>query len=267
MPRRCPSVRTDHEYMLLMWSDEQHRLVLSLVHSGLSDRAIARQTGVPRATVGSWRRNPNWSMHRRGGDPNWRPTNVVAYCYLLGLYLGDGHIVRRGLSARICISLDPRYEVVSSEADRALATTFPGASVARYRHPTVRKLELRLSDPSLPYAFPQCGPGKKHERSIRLADWQLALTREHPEALIRGLIHSDGCRTLNRFTVTLRSGCRVTYAYPRYFFSNLSADIRGLFCDHCALLGIRWTLSNPRNVSIAHRGSVARLDDFVGPKL
>ena len=56
------------------------------------------------------------------------------------------------------------------------------------------------------------------------------------------------------------------YAYPRYFFSNLSPDIRGLFTRTCDELGLRWTLSNPRNVSVAHRDSVARLDEWIGPK-
>jgi len=164
------------------------------------------------------------------------------------------------------ISLDPRHGSLVAEAERALAATFPDRRIALYRHPTVRKLELRLSEPSLPYAFPQCGPGKKHERKIRLVDWQLGFTRANQEALIRGLIHSDGCRSLNRFKVTLPSGRVATYEYPRYFFSNLSGDIRTIFCDHCDLLGVRWTLSNPRNVSIADRDSVARLDEFVGPK-
>ena len=50
------------------------------------------------------------------------------------------------------------------------------------------------------------------------------------------------------------------YAYARYFFSTLSGDIRGLFCAACEALDVRWTLSNPRNVSVAHRASVARLD-------
>jgi len=68
------------------------------------------------------------------------------------------------------------------------------------------------------------------------------------------------CRTTNRFRTTLPSGRVAEYAYARYFFSNLSADIRGLFCDACDALGVRWTLSNPRNVSVAHRASVARLD-------
>ena len=56
------------------------------------------------------------------------------------------------------------------------------------------------------------------------------------------------------------------YAYPRFFFSNRSADIRGLFCEYCDRLGIRWTQSNPRNISVSHRRSVALLDAFAGPK-
>ena len=83
---------------------------------------------------------------------------------------------------------------------------------------------------------------------------------------MRGLIHSDGCRTENRFTTHLPSGRVAEYAYPRYFFSNLSADIRRMSCDTCEALGIRWTQSNARNISVSHRDAVARLDEFVGPK-
>jgi hypothetical protein len=64
----------------------------------------------------------------------------------------------------------------------------------------------------------------------------------------------------------LPSGRVAEYAYPRYFFSNLSPDIRGLFCEACDRLGLRWTQSNHRNISISHRASVALLDEFVGPK-
>jgi hypothetical protein len=103
-------------------------------------------------------------------------------------------------------------------------------------------------------------------RTISLVEWQLELTRQYPRELLRGLIHSDGCRTINRFETKLPSGRVAHYEYPRYFFSNLSADIRRIFCDHCDLLGIRWTQSNSRNSSIAHRDSVALLDEFIGPK-
>jgi hypothetical protein len=52
----------------------------------------------------------------------------------------------------------------------------------------------------------------------------------------------------------------------RWFFSNRSADIRGLLCEYCERLGIRWTQSNPRNISISHRTSVALIDSFVPVK-
>lgn len=52
----------------------------------------------------------------------------------------------------------------------------------------------------------------------------------------------------------------------RCFFSNLSADIRRLFCETCDGIGIRWTRSSHRNISISHRHSVAKMDTFIGPK-
>ena len=134
----------------------------------------------------------------------------------------------------------------------------------RFKRPGT--IELQAWSPIWLVAFPQHGPDKKHKRRIELVDWQREITHAHPRELLRGLIHSDGCRTVNRFAVDLPVGGRRVYAYPRYFFSNLSADIRGIFTEHCELLGIRWTLSNPRNISISHRRSVALLDEFIGVK-
>src|SRR5215208_1119924 len=57
--------------------------------------------------------------------------------------------------------------------------------------------------------------------------WQTVIIERAPQAFLRGLIHSDGCRTVNRFKTRLPSGRIAEYAYPRYFFSNRSADIRG----------------------------------------
>ena len=70
---------------------------------------------------------------------------------------------------------------------------------------------------------------------------------------------------MNRFSVQLPGGGVGRYAYPRYYFSNLSSDIRDLFCEHCDQLGISWTISG-RNVTVSKRRAVAALDSFVGPK-
>jgi hypothetical protein len=71
---------------------------------------------------------------------------------------------------------------------------------------------------------------------------------------------------VNRFKTTLPSGRVAEYAYPRWFFSNLSQDIRELFCATCDAVGVRWTQSNHRNISVSHRRSVALLDEHVGAK-
>ena len=108
-----------------------------------------------------------------------------------------------------------------------------------------------------PCLFPQHGPGRKHERKIELAPWQQELVDLDPRPLVRGLLHSDGCRVLNWVNGT---------PYPRYHFSNVSADIRGIFGRACDQLGIEWRPNNPCSLSVARRGSVALLDEFVGPK-
>ncbi|MCZ7588107.1 MAG: hypothetical protein M5U27_04445 [Gaiella sp.] len=55
-------------------------------------------------------------------------------------------------------------------------------------------------------------------------------------------------------------------AYPRYFFTQVSDDIRRLFCRVLRGLGVEYTWNNWRTVSVARRRSVALLDTFVGPK-
>lgn len=129
-----------------------------------------------------------------------------------------------------------------------------------------RAIVLQASSPFWPLVFPQHGPGRKHTRPIKLEPWQREITHRFPQRFLRGLIHSDGCRCINRFSVPLPSGRVGRYAYPRYFFTNLSEDILGLFCEHCELVGVRWTRSNYKNISVSHRDSVTLLDTFIGPK-
>jgi hypothetical protein len=160
--------------------------------------------------------------------------------------------------------MDARYPRVVAECAAAIKA-IGGRVPSSYLRPESECLRLTSYGKLWPIAFPQSGPGKKHEREIKLVEWQEAIVEEHPRELIRGLIHSDGSRCLNTFTVELKNGPK-RYSYPRYFFTNYSADIRSIFCDACDRIGIRWSRSNWRNISISHRKSVALLDSFVGPK-
>jgi hypothetical protein len=248
-------------------SQDDFDAALSLMEVGRSDTDIARPIGIPRPTVSAWRHGRGSRYHHRLRQANrgWRPAAPEAYAYLLGVYLGDGCIaVNRTGAACLVIVLDARYPGVVAEVAGAIAEVFPDTPVGVDGRPGAKA--VRANHPCLPLAFPQHAEGPKHLREIVLTDWQSQLTKMYPRQLLRGLIHSDGCRAINRFETKLPSGRVGRYEYPRYFFSNLSADIRGIFCAHCELLGIRWTQSNPRNVSVSHRHSVAILDEFVGPK-
>jgi hypothetical protein len=195
-----------------------------------------------------------------------RPLNEASYSYLLGMYLGDGSIALTQTGhVFIRFTLDRAYPRVARECALAIAEATP-ARVSWYDRAKDGLFILQSSGSFWINLFPQHGPGKKHQRTIELVDWQKDITQVQTEEFIRGLIHSDGSRCINRFSVKLPSGRVGQYAYPRYFFTNYSADIRRIFCEHCELLGIRWTQSNPRNISISHRDSVALLDSFVGPK-
>jgi hypothetical protein len=196
----------------------------------------------------------------------WRPPDPWSYSYLLGLYLGDGCVVRHPRTARLVITLDGIYPEIVEEATAAMQLAGLRQRVSVHSVKDSRAMVVQSYSNHWLDVFPQAGPGRKHLRRIVLADWQRGVVDRHPRQFLRGLIHSDGCRTVNRFKTKLPSGRVAEYEYPRYFFSNLSADIRGLFCEYCERLGIRWTQSNHRNISVSHRDSVAILDGFIGPK-
>lgn len=110
-----------------------------------------------------------------------------------------------------------------------------------------------------PCVFPQHGEGLKNRRRIALEPWQVKIVSAYPASLLRGLIHSDGCRVTNRVW-------RGKYSYPRYFFTNTSGDILQIFRDACDATGIHHRDSNWNAISIARRDDVVALDRFVGPK-
>jgi hypothetical protein len=157
------------------------------------------------------------------------------------------------------IAMDSRYPGIIEEARQAIS------AVLSPNRGTVQGVRGQNSvvvhgySKSLPNLFPQHGPGPKHERAIVLEPWQEGIVEEYPEQFLRGLIHSDGCRCMNK----VWGG---KYAYPRYFFSQVSRDIMGLFCRTCERLEIDYHWCSWKQVSIAKAASVARLDEFIGPK-
>ena len=250
-----------------MRSRAEVAFVLELVRAGWNDCEIARETAIPRRTIRDWRtgRTPDFDRLRTRPSPNARSCAVCrgdplslpqsAYTYLLGLYLGDGCIATHPREVfRLRIVCADAYPELIQRCETAMAEVLPNKVS---RTPKIGCTEVAAYSKHWPCLFPQHGPGHKHERRIELAPWQQDLIDQDPRPLLRGLLHSDGCRVLNWVNGT---------PYPRYHFSNVSADIRGIFGRACDQLGIEWRPNNPWSLSVARRGSVALLDEFVGPK-
>jgi hypothetical protein len=229
--------------------------------AGLTSRQISVETGIPRGTVRKWIQGRRW-LHE-WPDPLLRPQELPPreYAYLLGIYLGDGTVLRypRDVFA-LNIFQDARYPGVIGEIVRATQAVMPKNKVTVYRrHAGANMVMIACYSKLWPQVFPQTGPGMKHTRKIELTAWQWGIVWQDPGVFLRGLIHSDGCRVMNKVW-------HGRYAYPRYFFSNESEDIRQIFRQTCDLIGVEHRDNRRNSISVAKRESVARLDECVGPK-
>lgn len=258
MPRRLPQSVVDG--------------ALKLSDLGVVDRQTAEIFGVALVTVRTWRRK----YQRRGWSRGHVTTNALcprcdgvdvdaaAYAHLLGWYLGDGHIVEhRGRPALLAVSNDIRYPNDSDQLAESMRR-MKGAVAPHRRYRRNMRIDA-LGWRHWPCLFPQHGPGRKHDRPIVLEDWQRLLVLEHPEALVRGLFQSDGCRVTNS-TTKIVAGSPKRYEYIRYFFNNESDDIMAIAEWALDLLGVQHRRPRANSLSVARRASVAVMDQVVGPK-
>ena len=241
---------------------EQFDAARRLIAAGVNDCAISRQLGVPRPTVQDWRRRPQIRPRMTstsspcGVAHDFSGLPPAVYCYLLGVYLGDGCISRCRQVWRLRITLDKKYPKIVDRRREAIDGLMPGQSASIAPQPTGCVVVSHYSK-HWPCLFPQHAPGRKHLRPIGLEPWQEVLVQRATEQFIRGLIDSDGCRV-----VANDRGVRSV----RYHFSNRSEDILGLFSGALDVLEIPWTRPSKHVIAIYRKAAVARLDDFVGPK-
>jgi hypothetical protein len=159
---------------------------------------------------------------------------------------------------RLRITCANAYPGIAAEVDRAIAVVSARRVSAVAGVGCTDRGAYWMHWPCL---FPQHGPGPKHTRAITLTPWQQALVSQHPWPFVRGMIHSDGCRSVNRVIVRGK-----LYSYPRYFFSNESRDILAIMGRALDHVGVQWRYNRSNSISVARRTSVALLDSFVGPK-
>ena len=244
------------------------QLALDLIAIGIARRDVCRILDVGYNSTYRWeqRLQPSHKASRIrcfrcDADP---PTEPSAYLYLLGQYLGDGHIRPSGRSICLSITCCSDYPGIEAAVVTAMQKTTAARVFFRGRD-GIGCRNVEATTHHWLHLFPQHGKGRKHERAMVLQPWQVELVDADPRPLIRGLIHSDGWRGTNWTTRTV-GGTTKKYTYPRYQFSNRSADIRGIFTGALDRLGIAWRQTNQWTISVARREAVAALDAFVGPK-
>ena len=66
--------------------------------------------------------------------------------------------------------------------------------------------------------------------------------------------------------VVLPSGKTIEVVYFEDQGVPMPEQLKRIFCEACDALGVEWTRMNAKNISVARRASVARLDHWVGPK-
>ncbi len=234
-------------------------------NSGQALRKIAGDPGVAVRTVHRWTTTSESTSSQTGC---WRcdaaragAFPADAYGYLLGQYLGDGHLVTAARVPVLRIYSCTDYPGIVDEVSAAITSVRGAVPGILGAHNTDRLVKIQSYWTHWPCVLPQHGPGKKHERPIVLAPWQQEIVDAHPWRIIRGLIHSDGCRSVNRVVVRGKA-----YRYPRYFFSNESRDILQIMGSALDGVGVAWRYNRRNCISIARRAAVATMDAHVGPK-
>jgi hypothetical protein len=267
---------------------KEYRTILEHWERGVNKKAIARLTGIPRATIRDCIERYETVEKLEGQAAiKFEPLLIAilhnelvpdheqlyrAYAYLLGIYLGDGYINVTPRVYRLRVSLDARYPGIIQECAQALQTLLPENQVGfveNWYQGKVSDIDVSCFYKHWPDVFPQHGMGMKHTRLIQLEPWQQRIVDKYPLLFWKGLYHSDG----SRFSNVVKGK-----DYPRYQFTNMSEDIIRLFCETCDKLGLQWTEKKRRarpgavrdervgDIFISKRKDVELLDREVGPK-
>lgn len=250
-----------------MRSKEEKEKILECWKNKVSQNKASQLLNIPRSTIKDYYKrlnsgiiiNDEQKIVLKDLGENLTEADLFRahqYCYVLGFYLGDGHISKIKRTYRIRIFQDKKFKNLIEEQSKALQDIFPENKVSLIKH-AENCVVIQTYSNYIIELFPQHGPGKKHEREITLQEWQRKLIEQNPKPFIKGLIISDGCRFK-------QTNCNSFY----YQFTNMSLDIKNLFVWACGLIGINLIKqnTNSKNIMVRNQDYVKILDEFIGEK-
>ena len=263
-----------------MRTKEECEKIVEMYEIGISKSKISKELNIAKTTVSAIIDNkqiengvifPKKDPEKRKlkleqNYSNFTIEQQKAYSYILGIYLGDGHIVKYPDTWKLSIFCDYKYPKIIEEICNSLSKIFPFNKVS----PLVRKkscVEIYVYSNNVLNYFPQHGVGKKSQRKIFLLPWQENILNMFRTQFLRGLFHSDGCRYLH------------PKAGIRYSFVNTSVDIINLFENYLNKENIAYktrevppskcypNASPAQVVDIYRREETKKLDTFLGAKM
>jgi hypothetical protein len=229
---------------------------------------IGRIYSIPRSTILYWLKsgtidnfNLKQELDKKTIDSIYEhiSLNKKDYNFILGLYLGDGCITengRNGSSYKLRIAQDINYpKSINLIKDK----------ISKFFGKDAKLIECKgcyhitIYDKYLPFYFPQHDKGFKHNRNVKLNDFQIE-NIEYSE-LLSGLWMSDGSRYFAKHG---------KYNYERYNFTNKSLDIINLFEECLNKFEIRYSKRIKPNgvwiIEIQNKDGVNKIKSIVGIK-
>ena len=193
----------------------------------------------------------------------WNESQQGDFSYLLGFYLGDGHLINpKGRSFGVIFTNETTFLEMNQRLQDALKTVFPSKDIKIRQRKTCNCVDIAMYGVNLDLLFPH-GKGYKHTRKIELTDWQLDIIDRFPKPFLKGMIESDGCRYISTKNIM-------------YQFNNCSMDLHEVFQRAAKQLDLPFTFHTskskearvtPLYKTCFYRKKVtAFLDTFIGPK-
>ena len=139
---------------------------------GVSQRQIARDLNVDHTTIAYWIKNGfssgtrNFKSNSDEEIYNICKKYSAEYSYILGSYLGDGHITKMPRTYKLRIFNDAKYDNIIEDQSQALSVLFPENVIRQHKQLHSNCVEVIIHNKELPRFFPQHDSGKKHDRDV-----------------------------------------------------------------------------------------------------
>lgn len=223
-----------------------------LIHQNLSTREIAKVLNISQTNVRynlkkyGLKTSPK---NKNGRKPlgyidnvTWTEDQRQAYSFLLGFFLGDGHITG---DKSFKITNYIYFEEMNNRIIDNINILYPEYRVKVYKKKNCNAIDICVHSKNFCGLFPKY-KGKKHNTILFFETWMLDIIDQYKESFITGLIESDGCIQIT------------SKGYFQISFKNMSTQLHELLHKNLKQLNIEYSYTNNSGVYLTRLSSKKR---------